>query len=419
MGRMAESAARPTTRVVVMGHAGHGKSALIDALVGRSTRAVDGRSALALFETPTASHRTAPFDGPRVDHVGVDLRGGRRWVRHAGVFASCADGCLLVVSAVDGVMAQTREHAHLARAFTPGGAVGFVSHCDRAMDPEQVDIAEMELREALYAAGYDGDSVTVVRGAVPPDGVGEPWSSALDALLDAVDRDIAPPAADLDAPLVATVMHRWREAMRGAPVVELSVREGSVTQGATVAVLGRDAVTRVARVVGVRVQDVVTQRAEAGEVATVALSFDASQRPWWRYPRLGDLVVATPPPALAPALAVNLQMLSTTQGGRRTAVFTGYRASAWIGGRVVNVALRLPEAAPMLREGEAADVTLELDTPTLAPPGTALVLRDGSHDPSDAVAREAGVVAVGTVKGVATAVGVSRAREARARATAR
>ncbi|MEZ4411253.1 MAG: hypothetical protein R3A52_32940 [Polyangiales bacterium] len=297
--------------------------------------------------------------------------------------------------------------------------MGFVSHCDRAMDPEQVDIAEMEPARRSHAAGYDGDSATVLRGALPPGGVREPWSSALDALLDAVDRDLAPSATDLDAPLVATVMHRWRRAMRGAVVVELSVREGSVTQGATVAVLGRDAVTRAARVVGLRVQGVVSQRAEAGEVVTAALSFDAPQRPWWRYPRLGDLVVATPPPALAPALAVNLRMLSTAQGGRRTPVFTGYRASAWIGGRVLNVALRLPEAAPMLREGESADVTLELDTATLAVPGTVIVLRDGSHDPSDAVARGAGVVAVGTVKGVATAVGVSRAREARARATAR
>lgn len=418
MGRMAESAARPTTRVVVMGHAGHGKSALIDALVGRSTRAVDGRRALALFETPTASHRTAPFDGPRVDHVGVDLRGGRRWVRHAGVFASGADGCVLVVSAVDGVMAQTREHALLARAFTPGGVVGFVSHCDRATDSEQVDIAEMELREALYAAGYDGDSATVVRGALPSGGVSEPWSSALDALLDAVDRDIAPTEGEPDAPLVATVMHRWRRAARDAVVVEVSLREGRVAQGETVTLLGRDGVSRPARVVGVRVQDVVAQRAEAGEVATLALSFTAPM-PAWRYPRLGDLLVAAPAPPLSAAFAVNLRMLSAAQGGRRTPVFTGYKASAWIDGRVVNVALRLPDGLPRLRDGEAGDVTLEVDPPTCAKPGAVFALRDGSHDPSDAAALSAGVVGVGTVKGVATAVGVSRARGARARATAR
>ncbi len=391
---MANTTPRPGLRVALLGHARHGKSALASALTARAaSRSYATRTRpIAFVETQgwaagsrgngrIATHETFLVESPMREYAGVDVTSHRRLVRHAGVVASSVDACVLVVSAVDGAMAQTREHALLARHLTPGAVVAFINRCDEVTDLAMLDLAEMEAREALYHAGFDGDGAVVVRGAAgaPPEARAA-WAGALDDLLDALDHALADAPRDLSAPLCATVLHRWSRPSREGPVVELSVRQGELHFEGRVAVMDRAGVVRDARARMLRAFDQPVLVIPAGAMGTALLTFDAGQ---WsrgrRFPRMGDLVFKPGGLPLTGRLAVRLQMLGEAQGGRRTPARAGHEASVWLAGRPVRCRVVLPAAAPTIEPGDARDdVTLELATPTYVPPGATFVLRDGT-----------------------------------------
>jgi elongation factor Tu len=428
---MAEESHRPGLRVGVLGHGQHGKSALVAALLARSTE----RRGEALIDFVTVGGGDAPvaraepvlrsfrLDTAERVYSGIDVRAHPRFTRHAGLAAAAVDACLLVVSAVDGVMPQTREHALLARHLTPGGMVVFINRCDEVTDLEQLDLAEIETRQMLVDVGYDGDAVTVVRGAAPEGRwdaaarrriraeavVRAPWEPALDALLDALDRSLVDAVRDEEAPLWATVLHRWRRPAvapeAGRVIVEVSVRRGVLLRGARVQVSNRNGAQRGATMREARVGGNATYRIAAGESGTALLSVDGTLRAYERFPRLGDVLQQ---PGAAPApnpLRVRLRLLDASVGGRRTPMRSGYLAMAWLFGRFVGCRVLLPEEAWSMAPGETRDdVTLDVSCPTAAPAGTTFVLRGGSHELKPRSQRGAlwgGLFAVGEVLGPA------------------
>jgi elongation factor Tu len=424
----AEVSHRPGLRVAVLGHGQHGKSALVAALRARAAeRFVSAGPAFELLDGEPAAAPSSPvIDAFRIDtaervYAGLDLRARPRLTRHAGVVAASVDACLLVVSAVDGVMPQTREHAVLARHLTPGGVVVFLNRCDEVTDLEQLDLAEVETRQALVDAGLDGDAVTVVRGASPEGARAKgrrtraaselraPWEPALDALLSALDRGLLDVPRDDAAPLRATVLHRWQRrndaAVVEAVIVEVSVREGSIERGAMVRVCGRRGDERVARVRSARVHDVDAARVGAGEIGTVMLTFDAPMRRADRYPRLGDVLVAPGDVQPSGPLRVRLRLLDASVGGRRAPMRSGHLASAWLLGRLVGCRVVLPPEALSMAPGESRDdATLALSCATAAPAGTRFVLRAGSNEVRGRGQRGGawgGLFAVGEVLGAA------------------
>ncbi|MDB4931138.1 MAG: hypothetical protein JWM10_3622 [Myxococcaceae bacterium] len=424
---MAEESHRPGLRVAVLGHGQHGKSALVAALTARS---LERRGEPSMEFTWLGGDRPTPGPPPpvlrsfRLDtaervYSGLDVRARPRFTRHAGVAAAAVDACLLVVSAVDGVMPQTREHALLARHLTPGGVVVFINRCDEVTDLEQLDLAEVETRQLLVDLGYDGDAVTVVRGASPegrperrqrtraPVEVRAPWEPALDALLAALDHALLDAVRDEEAPLWATVLHRWRRRTAGPVfeelIVEVSVRQGAIARGGRVQVSGRNGVQRGATVRDTRVDGRSTPRIAAGEIGTAMLTLDGALRSNERYPRLGD-VLLHPGVAQAPnPLRVRLRLLDASVGGRRTPMRSGHLATAWLFGRFVGCRVLLPREVWSMAPGESRDdVSLDLTSATAAPAGTTFVLRGGSHEPrarSQRGGRWGGCFAVGEVLG--------------------
>lgn len=401
---MTEASHRPGLRVAVLGHAGHGKSALATALTER----VASRSGVAPYayverlrpDRPwpwNGAHGTFALDGVERLYSGVDVVAARRLVGHAASVVASVDACVLVVSAVEGVMTQTHEHARLARHLTGGGVVVFLNHCDQVTDPEQLDLAEMETRQALYDAGFEGDAVTVVRGAArPPETERAAWEPALDATLAALDHSLRDAVHDDQLPLWATVLRRWGKPSHFGPVVEVSVRQGTLPTNARVRVSGRAGYAHGALVRELRRFDRVVPRLEAGQIGTAALSLDPPEV-GWRFPRTGD-ALHDPEVALAPSpLRVRLRLIDAAHGGRRTPIVDGHRAVAWLWGRRLVCTVRLP--SPMAPGEERSDALLVPVEPTLASAGATFVLRDGSGwPPSSRHFGWSGLVAVGEVR---------------------
>ncbi len=385
---------RPGLRIAVIGASGHGKTELIAALTRRiATRPFGQRTVAAPGperEVPSFHHRSPPIqhatrfvESPNREYAAVDLVGERRYLRHAGVLTSCVDACLLVVSASEGVMPLTRAHCVLARQHTAGSVVVFVNRCDEVTDLDQLDLAEMEAREALIDAGFDGDSVTIVRGSArPPEGQAAVWASALDDLIDALDRGLSDVQSASDEPLVATVMHRWNRPAQPSPIAEVSVRRGVIREGARLFIVDRYAVTRRVKAISLRIFDRPVKVIEAGSIGTAALTVHPGSA--WaprRFPRMGDALFDAEP-KLARKVSARVTMVSAARGGRRTAAPHRHEAQLWLLGRDVRCRMLFAEASDALEPGAQRDVTLEFPTPVAVNVGATFAMRDGSDGDS-------------------------------------
>lgn len=280
-------------RLAVLGHAGHGKSALASALVTRAAQRFGGSGLgpLPVDDVGRPDRSVIPrgpwqrafcFDTSERSYVGLDVVAHERLGRMAGVAVDAVDAGLLVVSAVEGVMPETRSHAHLARSLPPGHLVVFLSHCDEVFDPDQLDLAEVEVRQLLYDVGFEGDEVTLLRGATPPArDQRAAWAPALDALLVALDDRLRDLPRDPDAPLQVRVIHRWDRAATPGRVAKVSVHEGTLVPG-TVLRCAWGPVRYEVR--ALRVFDRPVARLAAGEIGTAHLV--PQDIPRWVNPRL-------------------------------------------------------------------------------------------------------------------------------------
>jgi elongation factor Tu len=407
---------RPGLRVAVIGHTAHGKTALVAALARHAaSRPFGGRTKPLDRPTEESGHHRAPplrhgthfIESRAREYTTVDVVGRPQYLRHAGVMTSCVDACVLVVSAVEGSMRQTRAHAMLARQHTSGPAVVFINRCDEVTDLDQLDLAEMEAREALIDAGFDGDAVTVVRGAAAPPHAQEAlWTQTLDDVLDALDRDLIDAPRALDAPLFATVMHRWNRVTTPAGrVIEVSVRRGALRVGTDVFVLDRYGVADLSRVRSIHAFGAPTQRLEAGSIGTAMLVLGATRAfGRRRFPRMGDTLFEQPP-TLTNRVVARVTLVATSRGGRRTPATNGHEAQVWLSGRELRCRMVLPAGVARIAPGETRDdVTLELARPTFVEVGATFAMRDGSD--GDRVTSAAGApirtgcFATGTVRSI-------------------
>lgn len=406
---------RPGLRVGVLGHTQSGKSALITALTRHaSAHPYGSRTRIAqplwnevtlqtIRRSPKLRHDARLIESRAREYTAVDVPGHRRYLRHVGMLTACVDACVLVVSAIEGVMSQTRAHCILARQHTTGPIVAFINRCDEVTDLDQLDLAEMETREALIDAGFDGDSVTIVRGAAaPPEAQRATWAPSLDDVLDTFDRSFSDVRRVTDAPFIATVMHRWGRVERAGPVVEVSVRQGRLRASSRVKVLDRYGVVRKGTAVSLRHHDTSVNALEAGMIGTALLTFDAGQQPGTlRFPRLGDTVFDHAP-TLSQRVKARVSLIATARGGRAFYAPHGHEVQVWLAGREVRCRILLPQGDGRIDPGETRDdVTLEFGAQTFVTPGTTFAMRDGSdgdfrHDLAGAALRS-GCVATGQV----------------------
>lgn len=369
---------KPHLNIGTMGHVDHGKTTLTAAIT--KVLAERGSGTFVPFDridrAPEEAARGITINIAHVEYetdtrhyAHVDMPGHADYVKNMVTGAAQLDGAILVVSALDGIMPQTAEHVLLARQVGVDHIVVALNKAD-AGDEELTDLVELEVRELLSAHGYGGESVPVVRVSGLKALEGDPrWTAAIDALLDAVDTYVPMPERYLDAPFLLPVENVLTITGRGT-VVTGAVERGTIRVGDRVEVLGA-AVDTV--VTGLETFGKPMDEAQAGD--NVALLLRGVPRD---AVRRGHIVAA--PGSVVPRSRFTAQVyvLSTREGGRTTAVSTGYRPQFYIRTADVVGDVDLGERA-VARPGDTVTMTVELGREVPLEPGLGFAIREGGR----------------------------------------
>ncbi|MEU9141741.1 elongation factor Tu [Streptomyces sp. NPDC048404] len=369
---------KPHLNIGTMGHVDHGKTTLTAAIT--KVLAERGSGTFVPFDridrAPEEAARGITINIAHVEYetdtrhyAHVDMPGHADYVKNMVTGAAQLDGAILVVSALDGIMPQTAEHVLLARQVGVDHIVVALNKADMA-DEELADLVELEVRELLSAQGYGGDSVPVVRVSGLKALEGDPrWTAAIDALLDAVDTYVPMPERYLDAPFLMPVENVLTITGRGT-VVTGAVERGTIRVGDRVEVLGAGVDTVVT---GLETFGKPMEEAQAGD--NVALLLRGVPRD---AVRRGHIVAA--PGSVVPSsrFTARVYVLSTREGGRTTAVSTGYRPQFYIRTADVVGDVDLGEAA-VARPGDTVVMTVELGREVPLEPGLGFAIREGGR----------------------------------------
>jgi elongation factor Tu len=378
MPKQAYTRTKPHLNIGTMGHVDHGKTTLTAAitkvLADRGTAAyvpfdrID-RAPEEVVRGITINITHIEYETATRHYAHVDMPGHADYVKNMITGAAQIDGAILVVSALDGVMPQTREHVLLARQVGVGHVVVALNKADAA-DPEIADLVELEVRELLSGHGYPGDSAPVIRVSALRALAGDAdWTAAIGALLDAVDAYVPVPARYTDAPFLMPVENVLTISGRGT-VVTGAVEQGAVGVGDTVEVVGLGT-GLTAVVTGVETFGKPMERGEAGDNAALLL------RGVRRHQVRRGQVVAFPG-SLAPhsRFAASVHLLSAAEGGRHTAISTGYRPQFFV--RTTSVVGEVDLGTPgTASPGDSVTMTVALGRPVALHAGLGFAIREG------------------------------------------
>jgi elongation factor Tu len=382
MSKTAYVRTKPHLNIGTMGHVDHGKTTLTAAIT--KVLAERGASTFVPFDridrAPEEAARGITINIAHVEYetdtrhyAHVDMPGHADYVKNMVTGAAQLDGAILVVSALDGIMPQTAEHVLLARQVGVDHIVVALNKADAVDDGEDTvltDLVELEVRELLTANGYGGDSVPVVRVSGLKALEGDPrWTASIDALLDAVDTYVPMPERYLDAPFLLPVENVLTITGRGT-VVTGAIERGTVRVGDRIEVLGAAVETVVT---GLETFGKPMEEAQAGD--SVALLLRGVPRD---AVRRGHIVAA--PGSVVPSRRFSAQVyvLSAREGGRTTAVSTGYRPQFYIRTADVVGDIDLGETA-IARPGDTVTMSVELGREVPLEPGLGFAIREGGR----------------------------------------
>ena len=380
MPKQAYARTKPHLNIGTMGHVDHGKTTLTAAIT--KVLAERGTAAYVPFEridrAPEEVERGITINITHIEYetamrhyAHVDMPGHAGYVKNMITGAAQIDGAILVVSALDGVMPQTREHVLLARQVGVRHIVVALNKADAA-DRELADLVELEVRELLAGYGYPGETVPVVRVSALRALAGDPeWVSAVAALLDVLDGYVPVPARYTGAPFLLPVENVLTVTGRGT-VVTGAVERGSVRVGDTVEVVGLGA-GLTAVVTGVETFGKPMERAEAGDNAALLL------RGVRRHQVRRGQVVAEPG-SVAPhqRFTAEVELLSEREGGRRTPIATGYRPQFFV--RTTSVSGEVDLGRPgTAAPGDLLELTVTLGRPVALDAGLGFAIREGGR----------------------------------------
>ncbi|GGM82249.1 elongation factor Tu [Lentzea pudingi] len=372
--------AKPHLNIGTMGHVDHGKTTLTAAITkvlsekdpsGTTFTAFDriDRAPEELARGITINIAHVEYETPTRHYAHVDMPGHADYVKNMITGAAQLDGAILVVSAEDGSMPQTREHVVLAHRVGVPYIVVALNKADAVSDPELLDLVELEIRDLLSQYGFDGDATPVVRVSGLRALQGDPeWVESVVALLDAVDAHVPVPERDLSGPFLMPIENVLTITGRGT-VVTGAVERGVLGLGDTVEVLGLgSAVTSVAT--GIETFGKPMQQAQAGDNAAILL----------RGVKRGDVrrgQVLALPGSVAPhtRFRASVYLLSHAEGGRHTGIASNYRPQFHFRtGDVVGVVeLDRTLALP----GDTVEVTVELGKAVAMDTGLGFAIREG------------------------------------------
>jgi elongation factor Tu len=380
MTRQSYLRTKPHLNIGTMGHVDHGKTTLTAAItkVLAERGLADYIPSDRIDKAPEEAARGITINVAHVEYetatrhyAHVDMPGHAGYVKNMITGAAQVDGAILVVSAVDGVEPQTREHVILARQIGVEHMIVALSKADAA-DQELAELVELEVRELLSRYGYPGDQVPVIPISALGALNGQPrWVASIGALLDAVDAYLPVPERYANAPFLMPVENVLTITGRGT-VVTGAVERGQVRSGDPVEVVGLGG-TVTSVVTGVETFGKTMERAVAGD--NTALLLRGVRR---HQVRRGQVVAAPGSQRAHQRFTASVYLLAAAEGGRRTGVRTGYRPQFFVRTTDVVGVLDLgPDgtAAP----GARLAVTVELGQPVALEPGLGFAIREGGR----------------------------------------
>ncbi|MEG1506529.1 MAG: elongation factor Tu [Bacilli bacterium] len=359
-----------------IGHVDHGKTTLTAAITkcfGKFVEYADIDKAPEERErgiTINTSH--VEYETPKRHYAHVDCPGHADYVKNMITGAAQMDGAILVVSAADGPMPQTREHILLSRQVGVPKIVVYMNKCDQVDDPELLDLVEMEIRELLGEYGFDAEC-PIIRGSALKALEGDETAlKSIHDLIDAVDSYIDAPVRDTDKPFLMSIEDVFTISGRGT-VVTGRVERGQVKINEEVEIVGLRP-TKKTVVTGIEMFRKSLDFAQAGDNAGVLLrgiSREDVER--------GQVVAK--PGSVTPHtnFKASVYVLSKEEGGRHTPFFSNYRPQFYFRTTDVTGVIELPAGVEMVMPGDNIDITVDLIAPVALENGTKFSIREGGH----------------------------------------
>ena len=382
---------KPHLNIGTMGHVDHGKTTLTAAITKVLAEADPANQYVAfdrIDKAPEEAERGITINIAHVEYetatrhyAHVDCPGHADYVKNMITGAAQVDAAILVVSAADGAMPQTREHVLLARRVGVPYLVVALNKADTVEDPELLDLVELELRDLLTHHGFPGDEVPVVPVSALRALDGDPqWTESVRRLLAAVDDYVPLPERELDEPFVMPIENVLTISGRGT-VVTGAVERGRLALGEAVEAVGL-VPTIAAVATGLETFGKTLDVIEAGDNAAVLLRGVRRDEV-----RRGQVLVAAGSVAAHTRFAARMHVLTAQEGGRSTPFTADYRPQFFLRTMDVSGSLDLG-ARSLVMPGEDLDVTVTLDKPVALETGLGLALREGGRTVAAGVVTE-------------------------------
>jgi len=384
---------KPHVNVGTIGHVDHGKTTLTAAITAR--QATKGLAQKVAFDqidkAPEERERgitiaTAhvEYESNKRHYAHVDCPGHADYVKNMITGAAQMDGAVLVVSAADGPMPQTREHVLLARQVNVPHIVVFLNKCDMVDDPELLELVELEVRELLNRYEYPGDTTPIIRGsalkALESPGDAEA-GKCVDELMEALDTAVPEPKRALDKPFLMPIEDVFSITGRGT-VVTGRVEQGVIKPGDEVEIVGIKP-TQKTVVTGVEMFRKLLDQGQAGDNIGCLLrgtGKDDVER--------GQVLAK--PGSITPHTKFKAQayVLTKDEGGRHTPFFNGYRPQFYFRTTDVTGVAQLPEGTEMVMPGDNVEMVVELITPIAMDKELRFAIREGGRTVGKGVVAE-------------------------------
>ena len=375
---------KPHVNVGTIGHIDHGKTTTTAALVKVQSKSglakaisyadiAKGGTVRDATKTVTIAVSHVEYESATRHYAHVDCPGHADYIKNMITGAAQMDGAILVVSALDSVMPQTREHVLLAKQVGLQNIVVFLNKCDSVEDAEMLDLVEMEVRELLSKYKFDGDNAPVVRGAAFPALNGEAkWEQSITDLVAALDAYIPEPQRAVDKPFLMAIEDVFSIKGRGT-VVTGRIERGVIKVGEEVEIIGyRD--TRKTTVTGVEMFRKLLDSGEAGD--NVGLLLRGIEK---NDVERGQILCK--PGSVAPRKKFlgEVYVLKKEEGGRHTPFFTNYRPQFYMRTTDVTGTCMLPEGTKMVMPGDNITMDIELITPVGIEEQMRFAIREGGR----------------------------------------
>ncbi|MFV2067720.1 MAG: elongation factor Tu [Pirellulales bacterium] len=378
---------KPHVNVGTIGHIDHGKTTLTGAIL-----AVQSKKGMASFKsyadiakggtvrdatkTVTIAVAHVEYETDNRHYAHIDCPGHADFIKNMITGAAQMDGAILVVSAADGPMPQTREHILLARQVGVPAVVVFLNKCDLVDDEELLELVELELRELLTHYGFPGDDIPIVRGSAKgayEDPDAEDSNKCIGELMDAIDSYIPEPPREMDKPFLMAVEDVFSIEGRGT-VATGRVERGIINVGDEVEVVGLHADARKTTCTGVEMFNKMLDQGQAGDNVGCLLrgvKRDEIER--------GQVLAK--PGSITPhtKFEAEVYVLSKEEGGRHTPFFSGYRPQFYFRTTDVTGSANLLGDADMCMPGDNARLSVELQKPIAMDDGVRFAIREGGR----------------------------------------